>query len=185
MKPQFFLDFQRVFDLYQPQRICEIGTHNGDSACQFIDYLAPRVPSLHYTGYDIFDLARDNLDRIEGNGKGPGSFETANQRLSERRQQYSNFDFNLVMGNTRETMSTPDTYDFVYIDGGHSYETVMHDYSMVRGSRVIVFDDYNMSGVSMAIKAIRDEASADYEFLEWTYPHHLKLKKMAMFRKSK
>lgn len=180
MKPQFFEDFQRVFDLYLPQKICEIGTHNGASACQFVDYLVTRVPQLYYTGYDMFDQAQSDLDRIEGNGKGAGSYDVAYQRLDSRRQQHSNFDFELVVGNTRESFTVPQRFDFVYIDGGHSYTTVMHDYSMVRGSRVIVFDDLNLSGVEMAVKEIQSQES-DYEFLEWKYPQFLKRRKMAMF----
>ena len=47
-------------------------------------------------------------------------------------------------------------FDFVYIDGGHSYETVMHDYAKVKDSKVIIFDDVQMPAVAKAIHEIQD-----------------------------
>ena len=47
----------------------------------------------------------------------------------------------LVRGNTRETLK-PISADFVYIDGGHSIETIQGDYDALKSSPVIVFDDF-------------------------------------------
>ena len=51
------------------------------------------------------------------------------------------FTFELIKGNTRDTLPSY-VADFVYIDGGHSVATIRSDYEAVKGSHVIVFDDY-------------------------------------------
>ena len=52
----------------------------------------------------------------------------------------NNFDYLLYEGLTTNTLLNH-TYDFVYLDGGHSYDTVKHDYNKIKNSKVIVFDD--------------------------------------------
>lgn len=183
MKPVFFEDFKRVFDRYLPENIAEIGTHNAASACQFVDYLIPRVPRLFYTGYDMFDAAVTELSGDEGNGKGPGYYQDSFNKLQQRRAVHGNFDFELVVGETTQSFTQPRTFDFVYIDGGHSYPTVRHDYNMVRGSRVIVFDDVQLSGVRQLVDEIR-KVETNYVFEDWHRPQVHKRRQVAMFLKS-
>lgn len=152
--------FHTIFDLYLPQTICEIGTHHGRSACQFIQYLAPRVDQLHYTGYDLFEDADPVTTKQEHNGKGPGSFDRARRSIKKILASHPNVSFDLIRGNTRHTLK-PQNFDFVYIDGGHSYDTVMHDFLMVQGSRAIVFDDYQIPGVRQAVDEI-SQTNPDY-----------------------
>lgn len=182
MKPALLKNFYKIFDLYLPQKICEIGTHNGQSAIQFIDYLFPKVRRLHYTGFDLFEDADQYITELEHNGKGPGSYSLALEHLNRRKTKFGKrFSFELIKGNTKETLTVPQIFDFVYIDGGHSYDTVIHDYSMVKDSAVIVFDDYQISEVAMAINDIKKNIS-DYEFLEIENPSRPKRKQMLMMR---
>lgn len=63
-------------------------------------------------------------------------------------------DVNLFAGNTRETLpqyiEDLPKMEFVYIDGGHSYETVKSDWNYVQKiinkNSTVVFDDYNLEG---------------------------------------
>jgi predicted O-methyltransferase YrrM len=182
MKPALLQNFYKIFDLYLPQNICEIGTHNGQSAFQFVDYLWPKVKRLHYTGYDLFEEANKEITDLEHNGKGPGSFHLAFRGLEKRKEKYGKrFDFELIKGNTKQTLVTPKIFDFVYIDGGHSYETVLHDYSMVKDSNVIVFDDYQIKEVACAIDEIKKSIS-DYEIIELSNPERPKRKQLAIMR---
>lgn len=152
--------FYRIFDIYLPKHICEIGTHHGRSACQFIEYLSPRVTSLHYTGYDLFEDADPITTKQEHNGKGPGSYARARRSLEKITRPYTHVKFDLVRGNTRHTLK-PRAFDFVYIDGGHSLETVMHDFTMICSSRAVVFDDYQIPGVRQAVDQI-SQNNPDY-----------------------
>ena len=173
--------FYTIFDLYAPSNICEIGTHNARTACQFVKYLAPRVNRLHYTGYDLFEDADPVITQQEHNGKGPGSLTRAMQSLAKMQSRHANFTFEVTQGNTKSTLTQPKTFDFVYIDGGHSYDTVMHDFTMVCGSTALVFDDYQIKEVRQAV----DEIIVAYpDYLAILLPTNnirLKRQQMAMF----
>ena len=62
MKPWDFEKFSPLLEEVNPKTICEIGTHKGNTAVQMIMFLAPKVESLYYTGYDVFDFASGNLE---------------------------------------------------------------------------------------------------------------------------
>ncbi len=155
-----------IFDILQelmlrrrplPERIAEIGTHKAKTAEQLVHFLAPRVDRLTYTGYDVFDFAVNNqeFNLSEKNGKGGALRAEAEARLSELASYYDNFTWELHEGFTHKTLTEPKAFDFVYIDGGHSYETVGHDYSMVKQSQLIVFDDYDIPGVYKFLEELK------------------------------
>lgn len=172
--------FHAIFDLYLPSNICEIGTHHGRTACQFIQYLAPRVERLEYTGYDLFEEADPAITKQEHNGKGPGSFERARRSLEKISGPYSHVTVDLVRGNTKHTL-TPSVFDFVYVDGGHSYDTVMHDFMMIKGSKAIVFDDYQIADVHEAVDHI-SQTNPDYVTIRLpSRRERLKRHQVAMF----
>src|SRR6056300_1237819 len=125
MKARLLTSFYKIFDHYKPNTICEIGTHDAKSAVQFVDYCLKYNPNLLYVGYDIFDdVKNDQAFHIkEINGKGAGNYNTATNNLLHRKTKKNNFKFKLFKGYTQDTL-TKSVYDFVYIDGGHSYETV-------------------------------------------------------------
>jgi cephalosporin hydroxylase len=79
MKPTMLPPFHQIFDYYKPSIICEIGTHDGKSAIQFVDYCVKLNPKLSYVGYDVFDAVKDNeqFHEKEINGKGAGKYRTA------------------------------------------------------------------------------------------------------------
>jgi hypothetical protein len=135
--------------------IAEIGTHKGGTAQQLISLFAPRVKQLTYYGYDIFDGIDPDimLHKKERNGKAPALFDVADSTLKKMQKLYSNVDYKLHKGFTTDTLK-PTKFDFVYIDGGHSYETVKHDYSMVKDSSIIVFDDVKITGVNTFINEL-------------------------------
>ena len=140
--------FYQLFDYANPKTICEIGTHDAKSAVQFIDYCVKLNRDVKYFGYDIFDAVKDNkkFHVKEINGKGAGNYSKAKANLDHRTRKYKFFKYKLFRGYTQDTLKES-SYDFVYIDGGHSYETVKHDYNKVKNSKVIVFDDYQTDGV--------------------------------------
>jgi len=152
MKPVMLPPFHQVFDYIKPDIICEIGTHDAKSAVQFVDYCLKINPKLAYVGYDIFDdvVSNKEFHEREINGKGAGKLRVAKANLKHRQTRHKKFKFNLIKGYTQDTL-TEAVYDFVYIDGGHSYETVKHDYYKVSGSKVIVFDDYQTEGVKQFV----------------------------------
>ena len=168
MKSKMLPFFYEIFDHFRPSTICEIGTHDGKSAVQFVDYCIKYNPKLSYVGYDIFDdVKHDKEFHVkEINGKGAGKYKKAKSNLQHRQNKFKKFKFNLVKGYTSDTL-VDSTFDFVYIDGGHSYETVKHDYYKVKKSKVIVFDDYQTEGVKKFVdELVRKENLIEYSWDE-------------------
>ena len=162
MKGPLIENFYRVFDVVKPQRICEIGTHDGKSAGQMCEYLLQMGLEVDYTGYDLFEEANDETHKIGHNGKGTGRFGVASAKLKSLREKYPNqFNYRLIQGDTTKVLDTPQKYDFAFIDGGHNYEIVKHDYSMLIETPVVIFDDYIIEGVAQAVDEIENVYQLD------------------------
>jgi predicted O-methyltransferase YrrM len=132
-----------LIDDAKPQTIVEIGTHVGARAVMMCLQALKHNDQVRYIGYDLFDEANPDTDRIEMNGKGRAPMVTARKRLDEIAGKHPQFSYTLVKGNTRDTLHGDKiAADFVFIDGGHSVETIRGDYKAVEGSKVVVFDDY-------------------------------------------
>jgi len=192
MKKHLFVPWMqlldKVFSDSEELTICEIGTHRGKTAEQLCKYVLDNHSSkLHYVGYDAFELADQDTDLKEINGKGPGDYTYANHLL--KRISNKRFTYELVKGWTQDTLKES-KYDLVYIDGGHSYESVKHDHEKLEMSKVVVFDDYQIPDVKRyvdeyihkhklpqvawdlnAIKELKDDTV--YTFM----PHKQKMKK--------
>lgn len=155
MKPWHFKVFNELIKETKPKTIGEIGCHDGRTAIQMCQAaLNQHNSTVFYTGYDAFDEIDPNESKVqEVNGKGLGSYSEATRWLSKVKMRFPNrFQYELVKGYTNKTLTEPVKFDFVYIDAGHSYESVLHDWNMVKESKVIVFDDYHLEGVMRVLK---------------------------------
>lgn len=136
-----------LIDEAKPKTIVEIGTHRAARACMICLQALQHNREVHYTGYDLFEDATPETNETEMNGKGVGSLLIAQQKLGSLQRAHPGFAYRLVKGNTRDTLHGRSVLsDFVFIDGGHSVETIRGDYEAVKGSKIIVFDDYYLSG---------------------------------------
>lgn len=155
MKPFLFDVMKKIIGDAKCEFIGEIGTHKGGTAQQFIKLFAPRVNQLTYYGYDIFDAESPDkqFHKKERNGKSPASYKVATTTLNKIKQKHPGLEYKLFKGLTTSTLN-PTVFDFVYIDGGHSYETVKHDYEQVKDSKLIVFDDVKITGVNRFVKEL-------------------------------
>ncbi len=120
----------------QPKAILEVGTWNGERALQMLNL----CPDARYYGFDLFEDATVETDREEMNVKPHHYLERVAMKLDGYNAQ-------LFKGNTRETLASfSEPVDFVWLDGGHSIETIRSDWDNVR--RVLApgawvfFDDY-------------------------------------------
>ena len=153
MKDIYWTPYKTIFKTFKPKTICEIGTHNGRSAVQFCKEALLYNTDVIYSGFDLFEMATDENHVLEHNGKGSGNFSRATKYLDSIKKDNAGFEYTLTKGYTQDTLKLQ-TYDFVYIDAGHSYESVMHDYEKVKDSKVIAFDDLQIEGVEQALKEI-------------------------------
>jgi predicted O-methyltransferase YrrM len=120
----------------QPTAILEVGTWNGDRALQMLNL----CPSAAYYGFDLFEDATAETDRDEKNVKPHYYMDRVEDKLT-------GFDVRLYRGNTRDTLATfNEQVDFVWIDGGHSVETIRSDWENIKRCLApgawVFFDDY-------------------------------------------
>lgn len=122
----------------QPKAICEIGTWNGSRAFEMLK----AAPLAKYYGFDLFEDATPATDREEKNVKAHYYEEVVRKRLNA-----AGFEVTLIKGNTRETLKNfNEPVDFVWLDGGHSVETIRSDWENIKRcltpDAVVYFDDY-------------------------------------------
>lgn len=125
----------------KPATILEIGVYNGAQAIKMSEVAFRHSETVHYMGYDLFDDASPVTDAEEFNLKKTLSVQAVKDKLNSFAETHPGFTFELHRGNTRETLADR-TADFVYIDGGHSVETIRSDYERTAKSPMVVFDDY-------------------------------------------
>lgn len=131
---------------YQPSTILETGTWNGDRALQMAEAAFLTKGHVTYHGYDLFEDASAATDSAEHNIKKHFSLDEVTQKLKEYQAEVEKrgkkFTFTLTKGNTRDTLKEVAGVDFAWLDGGHSHETILHDWTQCQRVPVVVFDDY-------------------------------------------
>ncbi len=145
-QPRRYVNLFRTIYQRRCRRIIEIGTWNAVHAEQMILTAGARHPieSVVYCGFDLFEELTDEQFKLEFS-KRPPNYQEVLHRL-----QRTGADIRLVRGNTRETLPRSGELlrgaDFVFIDGGHSIETIVGDWSAVRQAMrpqtTVIFDDY-------------------------------------------
>ncbi|MDF1792209.1 MAG: class I SAM-dependent methyltransferase [Thalassobaculaceae bacterium] len=148
--PNRYGQILRLIDAFPPSSIVEVGTWNGGRAIQMATQALRHREVVSYTGYDLFEEADESTDTRELNGKSRVSFTDVRQRLSRFAELNSGFSVELIKGDTRSTMRQRQA-DFAFVDGGHSVETIASDIANLVGTRIIVLDDYYVSGVDTTL----------------------------------
>ena len=139
----------------KPHHIVEIGTWNGRRAVQMM-----AVSNAYYTGFDLFEEASPETDKVELNVKSHEELVAVGKSM-----EVAGFSkFNLISGNTNETLDKWDIepFDFAFIDGGHSVETIKNDYEWVaqnidRGGTIILDDWYAPAKDGQGCNFLEDE----------------------------
>lgn len=132
----------------RPQKIIEVGTFQGARAVAMCREALRYNSEVHYTGFDLFEDATPETNLEEKNGKGIGILADVEQKLADIKKDHPGLTWELIKGNTRKTLHGKNLVaDFVFIDGGHSVETIRGDYEAVKGSRLVAFDDYYTKGI--------------------------------------
>lgn len=129
----------KIIDEVKPSTITEIGTWNGNRAIVMIKRALQWTPSVTYWGYDLFEDATDETDKEEFNVKRHNRCDDVHKHIQDKFG--ANVKVILIKGNTKETLSKK-VSDLVWLDGGHSIDTIRHDYEMVKDSKCVLLDDY-------------------------------------------
>ena len=168
-------------DKYKPKIFLEIGVFCGVTARNTCDYLFQvHRNNFNYTGIDLFGISKKSKeDEIEPKFLKNQKFsnplknlyynyilkENLNSLDSVKNllKRYKN-NINLIAGDTNTVLHKIDlkNIDFAFIDGGHSYKTVMNDlnilYENLKGkNKVLLCDDYGKASyISEVERAIND-----------------------------
>ena len=139
---QLFDEVRRV----KPKNIMEIGVWTGERARKMIEIAKKYHPSssVHYYGFDLFERMDEDKYSREVSKQPPTQFSI------EFKLNTTGASIHLFKGDTTETL--PDLegklpkMDLVFIDGGHSLETIANDWQctsrLLHPSSVVIFDDY-------------------------------------------
>jgi hypothetical protein len=129
-----------VINELKPKKILEVGTWNGGRAVRMCVAALKHDLNISYLGFDLFEDADAETDAYELNVK-PHNAKQAVQKILE--ENLPSCTINLVKGNTNETLKGfKGQYDFAFIDGGHSIETIRNDGDNTSHIPFRIFDDY-------------------------------------------
>ena len=178
--------FLKEIQKSNPKSFLEIGIFHGVTARNVCELMSKNHgQNFSYTGIDIFDEGDEYKDEVVPvktfnnplknfyfkyiKKQNPYSLEAVEDLLSKFRENIT-----LLKGNSNEILKNIqfEKIDFIFIDGGHKYETVKKDliysHMLLNNKGTILCDDYNLSqalGVRKAIKEFSDENKIKYEII--------------------
>ena len=161
MAPNRYYCLAKEIAKLKPNTILEIGTHNGRSAAIKLEEAVKHNSAVKYFGFDLFEDMTEELAVEEHHGKKLPSMSIASQKLAR-------YNVAFIKGNTKETLaefSHEEPIDFVFIDGGHSVETIQSDWDNVKrlisDSSVVIFDDYYKEREDVGCKTVVDSLESE------------------------
>ena len=170
----------------KPKTFLEIGVFHGVTARNVCELLySIHKKDFKYIGLDLFGESVENINELIPNTKfnnplkkiyfeyilkkDPYSIEAVSNLLKKFEQN-----IHLIKGNSNKLLKKIDMskIDYVFLDGGHAYETVKNDlyYSkaVLDNNGTILCDDYNLSqapGVKKAIDEFINDNKFKYEII--------------------
>ena len=170
-KPKFFLEVG-VFHGVTARNVCELlyQIHGSD---------------FQYIGLDLFEVNNENKSEIIPSTEFLNPFKKIYFKYIKKQDPYSisavrdllkkfKNNVNLIKGNSNIILKKIDMskIDFVFLDGGHNYETVLNDLKccneVVKNNGIILCDDYDLSfapGVKKAVDEFVQENNFDCQII--------------------
>ena len=175
---EFFLN---EVSLKSPKVFLEIGVFHGVTARNVCELLYDiHGNDFKYVGLDLFEENYENKDEIIPNTKFSNPFKSIYFNYIKRQNPYSlegvedllskfKNNISLIKGNSNNILKKIDMskIDFVFLDGGHDFLTVMNDLNcsidVINNEGTILCDDYDLSYAPGVKKAI-DEFVVNNDF---------------------
>ena len=162
----------------KPKNFLEIGVFHGVTArnvCELLQTIHGR--DFKYIGLDLFGESVENTNEVIPNTKFNNPLKRIYFEYILRQEPYSieavtyllkkfKENIHLIRGNSNELLKKMDMsqIDYIFLDGGHAYETVKNDlyYSkpVLDNNGTILCDDYNL-GQAPGVKQAIDEFIAN------------------------
>jgi len=164
--------YRPLFDILKTKvctNIMEIGVWNGQNAVLMIKEAAKKVKEedINYYGFDVFEGLTPELMATEyGSGPAPKKEDVLNFI-----SKHTNATLVLVSGLTKDTLPAATNLpkmDLIFVDGGHSVETIRNDWEYVKkfmkASTIVVFDDYFPEINFIGCKFLVNELPKKYKY---------------------
>ena len=183
LKKPYGDNFLSLVEEYKPKNVLEIGVFCGVTSRNICELLKTNFGSdFRYYGLDLFGSnKKSSVDEIEPKFLENQKFsnplktiyynfikkENLNSKISVQNflKKFSQ-NIELIEGDTRVTLEKVplSEIDFVFLDGGHSYDTVLSDlqklYDNMKNNSRIVCDDFaGITKIESVEKAIKDFAN--------------------------
>ena len=183
LKEPYGDNFLSLVEEYKPKNVLEIGVFCGVTSRNICELLKTNFGSdFRYYGLDLFGSTKtSSVDEIEPKFLENQKFsnplktiyynfikkENLNSKISVQNflKKFSQ-NIELIEGDTRVTLEKVplSEIDFVFLDGGHSYDTVLSDlqklYDNMKNNSKIVCDDFaGITKIESVEKAIKDFAN--------------------------
>ncbi len=166
----FFLD---EVSKKKPKNFLEIGVFHGVTArnvCELLFNLHGK--NFNYIGLDLFEESNENKDEVIPNTnfssnpikqfyykyikrQNPYSLEAVEELLDKFKNN-----IHLIKGNSNKVLNKIDMskIDYVFLDGGHEYNTVLNDlnccFAVIKNNGTVLCDDYDLQQAPGVKKAI-------------------------------
>ncbi len=166
----------------KPKTFLEVGVFHGVTARNVCELLCNiHGKEFKYIGLDLFEENDENKSEIIPNTKFSNPLKTIYFKYIKRQNPYSleavkdllnkfKDNIHLIKGNSNKILSKIDMkkIDYVFLDGGHEYNTVKNDLEcckeVILNNGVVLCDDYDLSYAPGVKKAI-DEFIENNSFI--------------------
>ena len=156
----------------KPKYFLEVGVFHGVTARNVCELLFKiHKNDFKYVGLDLFEKSEENKSEIIPNTKFSNPFKQIYFKFIKRQDPYSieavedllsdfKNNIHLIKGNSNTILKKIDMskINYVFLDGGHDFETVRNDLNscteVVDNGGTILCDDYNLSYAPGVKKAI-------------------------------
>ena len=156
----------------KPKTFLEIGVFHGVTARNICELLSQiHKEDFKYIGLDLFEKSDENLLEVIPSTDFKNPFKKIYFKYIKRQDPYSMESVNdllkkfkknihLIKGNSNKVLKKINMkkIDFVFIDGGHEYNTVINDLNnckeVIDLNGTVLCDDYNLSSAPGVRKAI-------------------------------
>ena len=158
----------------KPKIFLEIGVFHGVTARNVCELLYNiHKDDFKYIGLDLFEKSKENDSEVIPNTKFNNPFKKIYFKYLKKQDPYSldavndllkkfKSNVHLIKGNSNKILKQLDMakVNFVFLDGGHHYDTVKNDLEncteVIENDGVVLCDDYNL-GSALGVKKAIDE----------------------------
>ena len=164
--------FLKEIENKKPKFFLEVGVFHGvtgRNVCELLSQI--HHENFRYIGIDLFEKNDENINEVIPNINFSNPLKQLYFKYIKRQNPYSleavkdllkKFEKNidLIKGNSNQILKEIDMskIDYVFLDGGHDYETVKNDLEnckiVINNNGTILCDDYNLSYAPGVKKAI-------------------------------